>query len=338
MPRRSLFMIACAVGVSGCLGDPPGTDFDPNAPLPALEVVPHQALGSSRIAFHRVGPQPVRYAGIYWIDGATGSTGGGQSGVTDPNISPDGGRTAFRAPSGTVSQFDVWVSGLSGTNHQRLTELQGVVEGPPSWTPGSEVIYPLYGSPVRIMVQPPLAGSVADLIASVAPPAGEPCPHYAPGDGPIAMSNTGALLFTCQWRAIYRISAGTTTPVAVYTRPEGMANIRQAVWSPDEQRIAFVEWLPTEQTTAGYVRVHVIDADGRNLVTLSTVSHPAGMRFYGDQSVASLCWSADGSTIVFTAPEGDLVSRIFAVPAGGGTTTKITSAAGTSDGSVSCTR
>jgi hypothetical protein len=338
MPRPSLFMLACAVGLAGCLGDPGGTDFDANEPLPPLEEVPHQALGSGRIAFHRIGPQPVRYAGIYWIDGATGSTGPGQRAVTDPFISPDGGRTVFRAPSGSITAFDIWVSGLDGSNPQRLTDLQGNSEGPPSWTPGSEVVYPVFGSPVAIMRQPPLAGAGADQLASFAPPPDEPCPHFTPGDGPIAVSGTGTLLFTCQWRAIYRIPAGATTPVLVFSRPEGMENIRQAVWSPDGQRIAFVEWLPTQQAAAGHVRVHVIDAAGQNLVTLATVSQPAGSRYYGDQSVASLCWSADGGTIVFTAPEADLTSRVFAVPAAGGTTTRITSAAGTSDGSVSCTR
>jgi hypothetical protein len=338
MRRPTILLLAVTAALVGCLNDPLGADIDPDEPLPPLETIPFAALGSARIAFHRIGPAPVRYAGVYWIDGALSASGPSQTAVSDPSISPDGSKIAFRAPSGSISQWDIWVSSTHGTDHQRITDVTGTAEGPPSWSPDSHVLYPLWGNPARIMKHPPFATTVAELVAAIAPSGTDLCPWYVPGDGPVAMRDDGTILFTCQWNAIYSKGPGEAEPELIFSRPQGMGHLRQAVWSPDGQHVAFAEWIPPGATTGGAVHIHVIDLDGQNRNNIASVEQPAGARYYGDQSVASLCWSASGTTIVFTAPEGDLVSRVFAVPAGGGAVTKITSAPGTSDGSVSCAR
>jgi Tol biopolymer transport system component len=332
MRRRHFPLLIFVLAASCRLGEGvggPGLD-----PLPALEAVDFAQLGSARIAFRRIGPFPGNYDGMYWIDGGERTWGAGSQGVSDPAISPNGNRLAFRAPTGSINEFDVWVSSLEGADQVRLSSEPGNLEGAPSWTPDGRVIYAVFGRPLTVVRQAAVQSSVPETIGVIE---GDVCPRMVPVDGPISVDAGGTLLFACRGDRVYSM-APNADPVQVVSRVAGMGRIEQAVWSPDGQRIAYLEWLETSATQPGHVRIHSVTRSGGDHNLVASVVHPAGARTWFGLAVASLCWTADGSRIVFTAPEADLVARVFVVSASGGTVTRLTSAPGTSDGSVSCRR
>jgi hypothetical protein len=337
MRRWKILVLLCSVGSAGCLGESLSSDFDWNSPLPALEEVPSSALAGARIAFNRIGASPRRYVGVYWVDGATGTSGVTQTGVIDPSISPDGSRIAFRAQSLGATGDDIWIATIQGTEPRRMTDQPGSVEGPPSWTPDDALLYAIRGPRTRIVRQPLITEAPGEEIASFEPEDGQPCPIQIPGDGPVSMSGSGALVFTCRMSAIYQASS-REAPALVFAKTAGMGSIPQAVWSPDGDRIAFVEWVPPTASAPGRTTIHVMSASGGSPTAIATVSQPQAMRYYDDPLITSLCWTGSGTSIIFTAPEGDLVSRVFAVAVQGGPVTRITSASGASDGAVSCSR
>jgi Tol biopolymer transport system component len=89
------------------------------------------------------------------------------------------------------------------------------------------------------------------------------------------------------------------------------ANATEIAWSPDGARLAFA--ATTGGGRAGTLRttLDVVGADGRGRRTLYVDENPYGSR-------PEPAWSPDAATLAFAVAEP---SRIYAVPAGGGTPT-----------------
>lgn len=312
---------------------PPGP---PNPPAPAaLEEVPHAALGNVRVAFERLSPT----GGVYWVDGGSGNRGASPIGLaTDPAISPDGRRIAFRALSSFQTSWDVYVADVDGGGRQQLSAEVGNAESGPTWAHDGAVVWAVYFNPVRFVRN--AAGAVQPAtLASVPPsPPMQYCPYYTSIDGPPSMSPAGELLFVCNRRGIYRL-VPSGQPVLVHMRPENADDwIRHAAWSPTGDRIAFLSHRYTEHSMQpGHVRVFVLDATGGEPALVTEHVVPAGSAQFGNAPRLTLCW-AGSSHIVFAAPTGQFTAHIFAASIAGGAAIQVTTAAGVSDGSVSCSR
>jgi Tol biopolymer transport system component len=81
-------------------------------------------------------------------------------------------------------------------------------------------------------------------------------------------------------------------------------------WSPDGERIAYVNWLQGLDGGLVAVELYVMDRDGTNRRLLLHVTESSGER---TQQITGVAWSPDGKTLAVTR----MVSGLFLVPADG---------------------
>jgi hypothetical protein len=327
----SLVALSSAALLAAC-GDKTGPP-DPPEP-PPLEATPHAQLGNVRIAFARLGGEA---SGTYWLDGGSGNWGRFEEFGVDPALSPDGRRVAYRSLTSFATSWDVYVADLAGGNRQQLSSKAGNAEGAPTWTADGAVVWGEAAQDYRF-VRIATGSSQPETIGSFAQPPGQYCPAYMSTlDGPPSMSASGEILFVCQRMALYRMTSNGI-PVLLHMRADGdAAAIRHAVWSPTGDRVAFLSHLTAEFSGAlGSVRVYVMEATGGTPTLIAERTIPASAGEYGNAPQLTLCWAGD--RIVFVAPTGHFTAHIFVAPAAGGTPLQVTTAAGVSDGSVSCSR
>jgi Tol biopolymer transport system component len=83
-----------------------------------------------------------------------------------------------------------------------------------------------------------------------------------------------------------------------------------------------------------------MNADGSNVTTIATGagSNAHALGGWIGANNLSLCWMPDGSRLVFTVPESELIGHIWVVHADGTGLAQLTSAPGAWDRSISCSR
>jgi Tol biopolymer transport system component len=320
--------------------------------VPALESVPFGLLGSGKVAFERIGANGA-YGAIYIIDAtAMSSAHAFDNTVTwGPALSPDGRRLAYITYTDLTTLYDVYVANIDGTGVQHATRFTGQ-EGPPTWTPdGAKIVVAAsVGSSLvhNVYSQSPVAnpGDVQQLTNFTASP-GEPltCPIIDDNQVRVAISTQGVLAFACSasFGEIDVLSSNGTLSASylpVRNDRRHWPNVFAPSWSPDGTRLAFVETTTDSATNYTLVglAVKVMNADGSNVTTVASVKASGSGVGGGTQNKFSLCWMPDGSRLVFTIPESDLVGHIWVVRADGTGLAQLTSAPGVLDRSVSCSR
>jgi Tol biopolymer transport system component len=349
--RASLISVPTLLGALLACGSSSNSPMAPRSPtVPSLEAVPFGPLGSGKVAFERIASA---YSAVYVIDPTAMSSAHtfDNAVALGPALSPDGRRLAYTANTDLTTGYDVYVSNTDGTGALRATHFPQQ-EGPPTWTPDgtkivmtgatfSSVFFDVYSqSPVTD------PGDLTQLTHFTAGPGGSfVCPAIADNDTRVAISTQGALAFSCLTQEIDVLSSNGS-PSASYvpsrTDPRHWPNVFSPSWSPDGSRVAFVETTSDSAANFGLVglAVKIMNADGSNVATVATAKMTGGSTTGGwaGPNNISLCWTPDGSRLVFNVPEGTLVGHLWVVRVDGTGLTQITSAPGVWDRSVSCSR
>ncbi|HEY8684966.1 MAG TPA: hypothetical protein VIO57_05115 [Chloroflexota bacterium] len=347
--RDLVASVALLGGLLGCGSSSDGPTF-PLPVVPPLESVPYALLGSGKVAFERISADG--YGAIYVIDPTTVSSAHFFDNEAEYGaaVSPDGRRVAYTANSDNTF-FDVYVANLDGTGVQHATHF-ALEEGPPSWTPNGAKVVVAGGVSnsfvFNVYSQSPVAnpGDQMQLTNFTIGTGGSvTCPIMIDNYARVAVSTQGTLAFACLEAEIDVLSSnGTLLASYVPSRNDRRhwPNVLSPAWSPDGTRLAFVE--TTSDSATSYtlldVAVKVMNADGINVTTLATGS-ASGAQVYGGWAGLnnfSLCWMPDGSRLVFTVPESQLVGHLWVVRADGTGLAQLTSAPGVWDRSVSCSR
>ena len=352
--RATLAIGILLLGTTSACGPSPGAprDADPVSVVPALESVPFELLGSGKIAFQRIG-EGGRFSTIYVIDASARTSAHyfDHLVIEGAAISPDGRRLAYAAYAGSTTLYDSYVANIDGTGVVHISTF-AAQEGPPTWTPDGTKILILGGSglgPYQVYSQSPVASPPdRTQLTHFAYPSGGgelTCPIIDDNNARVSISSQGLLAFDCFWKEI-DVLASNGTPLASYAPPRvdgsKWPNVVGAAWSPDGTRVAFIEATSDNVTTHKMLSMalKVMNADGSNITTV--VSRPmSNVQFGGGWAGFanySMCWTADGSRLVFNIPESELVGHLWVVGAGGSGLAQLTSAPDAWDRSVSCTR
>ena len=341
-------MVATALACGG--GAPAGPRDDPPTVVPALESVPFELLGAGKIAFQRIGGGG-RFTSTYVID-ATARTSAhyfdNDPFMLGPSISPDGRRLAYAEYSDNVTLVDDYVANIDGTGVAHVSTFAGQ-EGPPTWTPDGAKVVILGGGlgSYQVYSQSPVANPSdrTQLTHFTFPSSGPPaCPIIDRNDLRVSISSQGLLAFDCFWGEIDVVaSTGALVTSYVPNRDDRAhwPNVVSPTWSPDGSRVAFIETTSDNVTTSRMLSMalKLLNLDG-SVTTIVSIPAPS-VQFGGGWAGYlnySLCWTADGSRIVFTRPESDLVAHLWVVRADGSGLAQLTSAPDAWDRSVSCTR
>jgi dipeptidyl aminopeptidase/acylaminoacyl peptidase len=322
-------------------------------PLPLLEEVPFAALGAGLLVFQRAWED---HSGLYVIDVDARSTRaafGGQR-VHGPSVSPDGKEVVFASGSGVPGRAaDLFVANIDGTEVRRISRLGQ--EMSPTWSPdGTRVLYhtwdprentstlyrqsPVWNTPDLETIRPTISFSRGWLVVG-------PVSERADGRLTLVRKPLGVLYDNLYGQWIYTMERDGSG-LALLQPPadpntgedlDPMIDFRAPTWSPDGRWIAFLETAGSWGTGDRVMRVHVMAEDGSELRTVAEVPSSWANSF-GQSNHFSLCWFADGSRIAFSNPVSEDESSIFVVRVADGAVTRVTTAAGVQDRSVSCTR
>jgi dipeptidyl aminopeptidase/acylaminoacyl peptidase len=351
--RKPCFLLAALVACGG--SDGPVEPIVEGPAVPPLESVSFTLLGSGKVAFQRIGPLSNNYVTTYVIDATASSS----SHIFDnelaegPVLSPDGQRLTFLRYTGLSTNYDVHIAKIDGTGMVQVTRF--AQEGTPHWTPdGSKLVLTVVTQQFPdVFSQSPVANAsdLTQLTHFTPGPGGVlTCPFLFGSEGRISISNEGKITFACAGGGgEIDVLAPNGTLAAAYlpsrTDPTHWPNVYAAEWSPDGTRVAFIESISDRD--AGLVvssySLKVMNGDATNVTTLATVPVLPGSGVgvgggWAGPGNVSLCWMPDGSRLVFTIPEKQLVGHLWVVRADGSGLMQLTSTPDAFDRSVSCSR
>lgn len=354
--------IVLALSNASCdvLGPPPSPPDNPAAEgkLPALETPPFAELGRGRIAFERVAGDGSAFGGTYVIDGAAQRSypviNYLNTPAAQPALSPDGKTLVFTSPINTVPACGSHLQVLDIDGSRTRCVGTYVADFAPSWTPdGRQIIVSvsdslgtnIYRQDTSLTTSPILIRRFETTMDSA-----------WTLDPPVSVSPSGRLLIAgmrravssraVTWKGILAMNADGSNLTRLYTLPDTFSRAFAPSWSPDGRRIAFIAGLVDSSAThyQWLTTVQVMNEDGtgrREVGAIPTFGADAfgWVNTFGEPVAVSLCWTSDGSHIVFSAPEEAENWHLFVASSDGSTliVNPVTRAPGWQDTSVSCT-
>jgi Tol biopolymer transport system component len=311
--------------------------------IPLTDKIPFQALGSGKILFDRM-YDPDR-SGFYIIDIDKKTTSGFRlnSLTVEPNISPDGTRLACSLLNDDwKNSWNIYIMNLDGSDcfpSYKSYEWESY----PTWTPdGSKIIYYNQGNEGPLYMQSPIENATDRVELTKFYYGDDPEWIIIPSGG-FSISPAGKLICVSSSMKLmgilsidpYKGKAGVST---ILTR-SGNQSIESPVFSPDGSIIAFVSIETDPVNGSGAVSVKTINPDGSNLTQLASVSTYGSVVPYTRlHRIVSLCWSPDGTKILFTAPTEEKGCHLFVINSDGTGLTQVTDNIQAYDDEVSWSR
>jgi Tol biopolymer transport system component len=315
------------INVSCNESTPTESGYQLPVPPPMTDVIPYGVLGHGKIAFERIGPTENNYSGVYVIniDAQTSSVVG--SGVFDGvTISPLGEKIAYSTSSSINTYYDINVMNTNGTNIEKISEIVGQ-EFYPSWTPDNQKILFIANEfeefKTVAYIQSPTPNS----------PDRTAIKTFAYASGPnsrLSVSNNNRLVFSLMGKGIYVMNIDGTNVEELISG----TNYYSPVWSPNGSQIAF---LTVDTDSTGHyssMDVKLMNSDGSNPESVVQLSAHGYGEWAGENN-NTICWSPDGTKLLFNKHDGDLESHIYIINVDGSSLTQVTFAEGVTDRSLS---
>jgi Tol biopolymer transport system component len=347
-----LLLFLFSLIMSGCNKDPvsdnPQDDgpFKVTARLPLPDNIPYDELGSGKIVFER--NYGTGGSDFYVIDIKKRKSSGFtlESSITQPNVSPEGTKIACSLlnSADSKSKRDIYIMNIDGSDcfPAFKSKLDAVY---PTWTSdGSKIVFYTSGPGGKVYLQSALENSpdTAELIKLSY--ANDPDWLIKPAGG-FSMSQSGKLasvstsenpdgvidIVPYTGKAGVKVLINPSTDLGFVSQN---FKVQSAVYSPDGLKIAFIDTYSNPEEP-GWISINVntIDTDGTNLISLFGMGGNALKSGSGRQ--VSLCWSPDGTKIIFNGPDTESSSHLIYVNTDGSGWGFVTNQTGVYDGEVS---
>jgi Tol biopolymer transport system component len=320
--------------------------FKVTARLPLPDNIPYNELGSGKIVFERKYGEGK--SDFYVIDIGNRKSKGFtlESSITQPSVSPAGTKIACSLLNSAdpKSTHDIYIMNIDGSDcfPAFKSKLDAVY---PTWnSDGSKIVFYTSGPDGKLYMQSPEENSSDTAVLIKFHYDDDPAWEIIPSGG-FSISQAGKLVSVSTSEnpdGVISIVPNTgKTGVNVIISPSTDLSfvspnfhVESAVYSPDGLKIAFID-IYSNPEEPGWVSINVntIDPDGTNLISLFGMGGPQLKS--GPGRKVSLCWSPDGTKILFNGPDGETSSHIIYVNTDGSGWGFVTNQTGVYDGEIS---
>lgn len=329
--KLGIFLLFYLMTLMGC-SSVNGSFLEPK-PLPPLgENVPYDSLGNGRIMFHRIGPD-AEYVAFYVMDVTHQEEWGFWfSGAESPEISPDGRAVLFSMYVDPIDGRDIMMTDIRGETLINVSAMLGN-EYFPTWGPSMEFIYfwgPGYYAPILYEQEPSNNYySRSPIYQFMAEYNGKNYPLEP--SGKVDISSQFTMVFATNrldsigLNGIYLIHPSQAKIIQVYHPVDGW-KVESPVFSPNGDEVAFIEIDRDSSFYYHSMKINILNLSTEEVQTIIQFPLQAQNEWiiHGKDNPLSICWSPDGSRLLFNKPEGDFVSHLYLIDRTGQNLTQIT--------------
>jgi Tol biopolymer transport system component len=297
---------------------------------PPNDEIPYETLGSGKIVFNRLsyGDQNLEN-GFYTIDIDKKATSGLRfNGVAmHPNVCPDGTKIAFSSYTNVTTAYDIYLMNFNGSTCFPLYQSPDQ-DFFSSWTPDGSKILVFASAVGPLYMQSPIKNATdrTELIKFyygddpnwlINPYGGF---SISPAQKLVCVSNGGSESSGMLLIEPFKGKSG----VSIFLPYADNQNFFAPAFSPDGLKIAFLTIERDSLQNCNYVCVKSIHSDGTNLTQLAKVKrYDSPVNWLGNDYIC-LCWSPNGTKILFTAPTEEFGCHLFVINADGSDLTQVT--------------
>lgn len=336
MKRKLITVFIILLSFYGCKENITDPAFNGPA-LPELaDNIPYNVLGSGKIVFQRIGPMSNNYEGIYILDINNKKSWGVKFAPIDaPQISPEGDKISFTKYTDLEYAWDVYSSDIYGNNINRISSGKGQDRCPGWFQDNQRIIYYLdsfnNNEYIPVFIYDFVNNStkyVLDFGKIDFPSLYVPQDNINVSPNNVCLVNAGGRLctFGLNGENFKWISADS------YFSP---------TWNPSGNKFAVISIKIDSVSTSGTddtyyqeMSILLLDQDGSNMQKIFTTKEVQTGMWAGNKNYC-LCWSPDGSKILFNLREGYFTSHIYMINSDGSNFTAVTSLTGVTDRSLS---
>ncbi|MEJ2614393.1 MAG: hypothetical protein P8Z35_05520 [Ignavibacteriaceae bacterium] len=295
-----------------------------NFTLPELPVladsIPYNKLGSGKIVFQR---ENNNYEGIYVIDiNHKKSWGINQAGFA-PQISPGGDKIALTKYTNSETAYDVYLTDIYGNNPKRISNIKGQEECPTWSQDNHKIIYYSYlfsngdgWIPAYVYdIQSATTSYIMDF-AQIDYYIHDPLDIISCSREDICLASLSGKEGICT----FGLNGDNFKQIIKYNDEYAYFS---PTWNPAGNKIAV---MAVKLDSLGSTEMNIIlfDQDGSDSTKIFTSKESQSGIWNGNNNY-SLCWSPDGSKILFNKRDGNLTAHIYMINADGTNLNTITS-------------
>ncbi len=309
-----------------------------NEPPSLTDDIPYEKLGSGTIVFQRWGD---RYNAFYVIDIDNKESRWIKGSLTfDPKISPNGDQIVYWASTfgcGWSWRQSIFVTEINGSDGVLVADVECNTKYPCWNADGQKILffrdYNFIDTPI-LYIQTPIPDpldrtEIREFTFNI-----DNEQYLIDPYSPVSVSSLDKVVFnitTPGIKGLYTMDIDGSNVELLVSCPDSII-FMSPVYSPDGQQIACLSF---PKVLNHVLEIFVVDFDGSNKSSILSILNKQAYLSEFAHPAYSICWSPDGSKLLFNISDNEDESHLYAINSDGSGLIEVTSAEGVIDVSPS---